>query len=102
MKRIPQQRATARDVRRWARIAAAGATPLVMLAAAGQDGAAREDPPLPSVRDLKEFWAHQKWFFGRGPQPDFDKGLVLLFLILYAMTFAWSADIRSTTARRGE
>lgn len=29
--------------------------------------------PLPSIRDLRDWWAHQKWFFGRGPQPDFDK-----------------------------
>jgi cytochrome b subunit of formate dehydrogenase len=31
------------------------------------------DMPLPNVHDVKDFWAHQKWFFGRGPQPQFDK-----------------------------
>jgi len=31
------------------------------------------DLPFPHIRDVKEWWAHQKWFFGRGPQPDFDK-----------------------------
>ena len=29
--------------------------------------------PLPHIQDVKDFWAHQKWFFGRGPQPQFDK-----------------------------
>lgn len=29
--------------------------------------------PLPHWHDVKDFWAHQKWFFGRGPQPQFDK-----------------------------
>ncbi len=31
------------------------------------------DMPVPNLQDLRDFWAHQKWFFGRGPQPQFDK-----------------------------
>lgn len=31
------------------------------------------DLPYPHLRDLKEWWAHQKWFFGRGERPQFDK-----------------------------
>jgi len=31
------------------------------------------DSPLPSLQDLKDFWAHQKWFFGRGPRPSWDR-----------------------------
>ena len=31
------------------------------------------DMPVPTLRDLKDFWAHQKWFFGRGPRPEFDR-----------------------------
>jgi hypothetical protein len=31
------------------------------------------DLPYPHIQDLKDWWAHQKWFFGRGPQPQFDK-----------------------------
>jgi thiosulfate reductase cytochrome b subunit len=31
------------------------------------------DLPFPHVRDLREWWAHQKWFFGLGEQPPFDK-----------------------------
>jgi cytochrome b subunit of formate dehydrogenase len=31
------------------------------------------DMPLPTFHDVKDFWAHQKWFFGRGPRPQFDK-----------------------------
>lgn len=31
------------------------------------------DMPLPHWGDVKDWWAHQKWFFGRGPRPDFDK-----------------------------
>jgi cytochrome b subunit of formate dehydrogenase len=31
------------------------------------------DMPLPNRDDLKDFWAHQKWFLGRGPQPQFDR-----------------------------
>ncbi|MHC4413750.1 MAG: hypothetical protein ACYS0G_00545 [Planctomycetota bacterium] len=29
--------------------------------------------PLPHFGDVKDWWAHQKWFFGRGPRPQFDK-----------------------------
>jgi cytochrome b subunit of formate dehydrogenase len=29
--------------------------------------------PLPTRADVSDWWAHQKWFFGRGPRPDFDK-----------------------------
>lgn len=31
------------------------------------------DLPYPHLQDLKDWWAHQKWFFGRGPRPQFDK-----------------------------
>ncbi len=31
------------------------------------------DSPLPNYQDLKDFVAHQKWFFGRGPRPQFDR-----------------------------
>ena len=31
------------------------------------------DMPLPNLDDLRDMWAHQKWFFGRGPRPQFDK-----------------------------
>jgi cytochrome b subunit of formate dehydrogenase len=31
------------------------------------------DSPLPNWQDLRDFWAHQKWFFGRGPRPQFDR-----------------------------
>jgi len=31
------------------------------------------DSPMPNWQDLKDFWAHQKWFFGRGKQPQFDR-----------------------------
>lgn len=31
------------------------------------------DLPYPHVQDLRDWWAHQKWFFGRGPRPQFDK-----------------------------
>jgi hypothetical protein len=29
--------------------------------------------PLPTFQDVRDWWAHQKWFFGRGPRPQFDK-----------------------------
>jgi cytochrome b subunit of formate dehydrogenase len=29
--------------------------------------------PLPTLTDFHDWWAHQKWFFGRGPRPQFDK-----------------------------
>ncbi len=31
------------------------------------------DMPMPNLDDLRDWWAHQKWFFGRGPRPQFDK-----------------------------
>lgn len=31
------------------------------------------DMPFPTVHDVRDFWAHQKWFFGRGPRPQFDR-----------------------------
>ncbi|HEX2839094.1 MAG TPA: cytochrome b/b6 domain-containing protein [Phycisphaerales bacterium] len=31
------------------------------------------DLPYPHVQDLKDWWAHQKWFFGKGERPQFDK-----------------------------
>ena len=31
------------------------------------------DSPLPRWQDVKDFWAHIKWFFGRGPRPQFDR-----------------------------
>ncbi|MBK7406107.1 MAG: hypothetical protein IPJ41_16245 [Phycisphaerales bacterium] len=31
------------------------------------------DLPYPHIQDLRDWWAHQKWFFGRGPRPQFDK-----------------------------
>jgi len=31
------------------------------------------DLPYPHVQDFRDWWAHQKWFFGKGPQPQFDK-----------------------------
>ncbi len=31
------------------------------------------DSPMFNPQDLKDFVAHQKWFFGRGPRPDFDR-----------------------------
>ena len=31
------------------------------------------DMPLPSTRDLRDWWAHQKWFLGKGEQPQFDR-----------------------------
>ncbi|MCA9294535.1 MAG: cytochrome b/b6 domain-containing protein [Phycisphaerales bacterium] len=31
------------------------------------------DLPYPHIQDFKDWWAHQKWFFGRGPQPQFDR-----------------------------
>ena len=31
------------------------------------------DSPIPNLQDLRDFWAHQKWFFGRGPRPQFDR-----------------------------
>ncbi|MEI7731093.1 MAG: hypothetical protein WCO56_16065 [Verrucomicrobiota bacterium] len=31
------------------------------------------DSMIPSWYDLREFIAHYKWFFGRGPKPEFDR-----------------------------
>ncbi|CAG1010139.1 hypothetical protein PHYC_03802 [Phycisphaerales bacterium] len=31
------------------------------------------DLPYPHVQDFRDWWAHQKWFFGKGPRPQFDK-----------------------------
>ena len=31
------------------------------------------DSPVPNFQDLRDFWAHQLWFFGRGPRPQFDR-----------------------------
>lgn len=31
------------------------------------------DSMLPTVQDWRDFVAHQKWFFGRGPRPQFDR-----------------------------
>ncbi|MFH1811427.1 MAG: hypothetical protein ABIJ09_21985 [Pseudomonadota bacterium] len=31
------------------------------------------DSPAPNLQDLRDFVAHQKWFFGRGEKPQFDR-----------------------------
>jgi cytochrome b subunit of formate dehydrogenase len=31
------------------------------------------DSMIPTWQDAKDFLAHQKWFFGRGPKPQFDR-----------------------------
>lgn len=31
------------------------------------------DSPVPNLQDFRDFIAHQKWFFGRGPKPQFDR-----------------------------
>jgi len=31
------------------------------------------DSMVPSVQDWRDFVAHQKWFFGKGPRPQFDR-----------------------------
>lgn len=31
------------------------------------------DSMVPSMQDLREFVAHQKWFFGKGEKPQFDR-----------------------------
>jgi len=33
----------------------------------------RPDSLIPHWRDLKDFWDHQMWFFGRGSKPKFDR-----------------------------
>jgi cytochrome b subunit of formate dehydrogenase len=31
------------------------------------------DSPFPTLQDWRDFVAHQKWFFGKGPRPQFDR-----------------------------
>jgi hypothetical protein len=31
------------------------------------------DSPMPNLQDLRDFWAHQRWFFGKGDKPQFDR-----------------------------
>jgi cytochrome b subunit of formate dehydrogenase len=31
------------------------------------------DSMVPSIQDWRDFIAHQKWFFGKGPRPQFDR-----------------------------
>lgn len=31
------------------------------------------DSPVPNKQDAIDFWNHQKYFFGKGPQPQFDR-----------------------------
>jgi thiosulfate reductase cytochrome b subunit len=31
------------------------------------------DSPMPNAQDLRDLVAHQKWFFGKGPRPQFDR-----------------------------
>jgi cytochrome b subunit of formate dehydrogenase len=31
------------------------------------------DSMVPSLQDWRDFIAHQKWFFGKGPRPQFDR-----------------------------
>ena len=31
------------------------------------------DSPMPRLQDFKDFWAQLKWYFGRGPRPQFDR-----------------------------
>lgn len=31
------------------------------------------DSMIPTMQDWRDFVAHQKWFFGRGPKPEFDR-----------------------------
>jgi cytochrome b subunit of formate dehydrogenase len=31
------------------------------------------DSPAPNRQDFRDCWAHQKWFLGRGPRPQFDR-----------------------------
>ena len=28
---------------------------------------------VPTLQDWQDFVAHQKWFFGKGPKPQFDR-----------------------------
>jgi cytochrome b subunit of formate dehydrogenase len=34
---------------------------------------AHPDSMIPTKQDLKDFVAHNKWFFGKGPRPEFDR-----------------------------
>ena len=34
---------------------------------------AHPDSMIPTKQDLKEFLAHNRWFFGKGPKPQFDR-----------------------------
>ncbi|HEY5959253.1 MAG TPA: hypothetical protein VIV60_21995, partial [Polyangiaceae bacterium] len=31
------------------------------------------DSPVPNLQDVRDFTAHVKWFFGKGPRPSFDR-----------------------------
>ena len=31
------------------------------------------DSPMPNLQDFRDWWAHNKWFFGRGEKPQFDR-----------------------------
>ena len=31
------------------------------------------DSPMPGIQDFKDIIAHNKWFFGKGPKPQFDR-----------------------------
>jgi thiosulfate reductase cytochrome b subunit len=31
------------------------------------------DSPMPGIQDFRDIVAHNKWFFGRGPKPQFDR-----------------------------
>jgi cytochrome b subunit of formate dehydrogenase len=31
------------------------------------------DSPLPNLQDVRDFYAHVRWFVGRGPRPQFDR-----------------------------
>ncbi|MFC1724585.1 hypothetical protein ACFL4T_03090 [candidate division KSB1 bacterium] len=33
----------------------------------------RPDSIIPSLKDVSDFWNHQKWFFGKGEKPKFDR-----------------------------
>ena len=33
----------------------------------------RPDSMMPGWQDVKDFWDHQKWFFGQGPKPRFER-----------------------------
>ncbi len=31
------------------------------------------DSIIPNIRNVKDFWKHQKWFFGKGEKPGFER-----------------------------